>query len=361
MDTALTETQSLLQSSMREYLRREVSFDRARQLEQDGGYDHELWGYLQSAGYLALPFPTDLGGDGGSLLDFAVLVEELTRRAVVIPFVETLTSAITLARFASPEQFRGIIRGVIEGRILISPAIAETSDLYTQPSVSFDGTNVSGTKCFVDYGQVVTHHLVSAVERGATVLALVDANAPGVSCQPLRGISRLPQANVTYESVPGTRVAGEDALGFLLRLNQAISGVQCLGNAQQALEMTVDYVARRVQFGRPIGTFQAVQHHCANMATMVEACRFLAYEALWMLANGEPDDRQLAVAKNWASRTVTEVTTLAHQLHGGVGVTEVYDLHFFTRRGKDRAVAWGSFDETLRYLSETIEEPNQWR
>ena len=93
---------------------------------------------------------------------------------------------------------------------------------------------------------------------------------------------------------------------------------------------------------------------------MVEACRFLAFEALWWLAEEKFDDRQLAVAKNWAAKTVTEVTMLAHQLHGGIGVTEDYDLHFFARRGKDRAVAWGSADETIRHLADTIEEPNRW-
>ena len=181
-----------------------------------------------------------------------------------------------------------------------------------------------------------------------------------ISHRPLHNISRLLQANVTYDRVPARKVGGPEALTFLFRLNQALSAVQCLGNTQEALDMTVGYVAMRVQFGRPIGTFQAVQHHCANMATMVEACRFLAFEALWWLAEDKSDDRQLAVAKNWAAKTVTEVTMLPHQLHGGIGVTEEYDLHFFTRRGKDRAIAWGSADETMRQLAATIEEPSRW-
>jgi alkylation response protein AidB-like acyl-CoA dehydrogenase len=359
MDIALSETQKLIRDSVSDYLRQKVSFDRIRRLESNGGYDQELWHYLQESGFLALPFGAKFGGSA-SLVDLGILVEQLTRRAVVVPFVETLTSAICIERFADRALAEEVVSGVIEGRLRLSPALLERDDRYDHPSICFDGGVISGEKFFVDYGQVATHHLVSVVEGEHPALVLVDADSTQISYRALHNISRLPQANVTYERVPARKVGGPEALAFLFRLNQALCAVQCLGNAQEALDMTVAYVAMRVQFGRPIGTFQAVQHHCANMATMVEACRFLAFEALWWLAEDKSDDRQLAVAKNWAAKTVTEVTMLAHQLHGGIGVTEEYDLHFFTRRGKDRAIAWGSADETLRHLARTIEEPNRW-
>jgi 3-oxocholest-4-en-26-oyl-CoA dehydrogenase beta subunit len=359
MDIALSETQKLIRDSVRDYLRQKVSFDRIRHLESNGGYDQELWHYLHESGFLALPFAAKFGGSG-SLVDLGILVEQLTRRAVVVPFVETLTSAICIERFGDRALAEEVVTGVIEGSLRLSPALLERDDRYDHPSIRFEGGVISGMKYFVDYGQVATHHLVSVVEAGRPALVLVAVHPTRVSQRQLHNISRLPQANVTYDRVPARKVGGPEALTFLFRLNQVLAAVQCLGNAQEALDMTVGYVAMRVQFGRPIGTFQAVQHHCANMATMVEACRFLAFEALWWLAEDKSDDRQLAVAKNWAAKTVTEVTMLAHQLHGGIGVTEDYDLHFFTRRGKDRAVAWGSADETIRHLAKTIEEPNRW-
>ena len=125
--------------------------------------------------------------------------------------------------------------------------------------------------------------------------------------------------------------------------------------------MTVEYVGMRVQFGRPIGSFQAVQHHCANMATDVLGARFLTYRSVWSLDQGVASDRQIAKAKALASRAATEVTMQAHILYGGIGYTEEYDLHFFSRHGKERALAWGSPDECLRLAAETLDEVQPWR
>jgi len=116
----------------------------------------------------------------------------------------------------------------------------------------------------------------------------------------------------------------------------------------------------RVQFGRPIGSFQAVKHHAANMAMRVEASRFLVYEALAAHSRGEATARQVALAKASASRTAPEVTLLAHQIHGGNGVIEENDLYFFTLRGKDRSLAWGSTEECLAEACEGLERPRDW-
>ncbi|MDB5479835.1 MAG: hypothetical protein JWO83_888 [Caulobacteraceae bacterium] len=359
MDTALSETQELIRASIRDYLRREITFDRIRELESNGGYDEALWLHLGRSGFLALPFASPIGG-GAGLVELGILVEELTRRASVAPLIETLTCAMCVERFGDPGLAGEIIPQVVSGGMRISPALLERDDRYDHAMLPFDGGAISGTKCFVDYAPSATHYLVSALDGGELVLALAEANPDNATLRMLDNISRLPQANVTFSRTPVRRVAGAEALHWLVGVNRVLSAVQRLGAAQQALEMTVDYVKAREQFGQPIGAFQAVQHHCANMATMVEACRFLTYECLWQMDEGAMDDRLVATAKNWAARTVTEVTMLAHELHGGIGVTEEYDLHFFTRRGKDRAVAWGSADETLRYLADTVGQQNSW-
>jgi alkylation response protein AidB-like acyl-CoA dehydrogenase len=360
MDTALSETQTLLRDSIRDYLKNEVPFNRIRELEKDGGWDQDLWGYLQSAGFLGLPFPESLGGDGGELSDLGVLLEELTRRAVVIPFLETMASAIALQRHGDAAVAREVVEGVIRGTTTLSPAILEATDRYGEVAVEVRNGTVSGEKRWVDYGQHVTHHLVAAREGGEVGLYLVDANAPEVSVRPLKNMGRTPQCHVTYAAAPARKAGGEAAFRFLIDLARALASIECLGNSQQALDATVEYVGMRVQFGRPIGTFQAVQHHTANMATMVLSTRFLANEALWKLDQGTATSREVAAAKAWASRTATEVPMMAHQLHGGIGFTEEYDLHFFSRRGKQRAVAWGTADECLAIMAESIEEAERW-
>jgi alkylation response protein AidB-like acyl-CoA dehydrogenase len=359
MDTALNETQQLLQQSIRDYLEKEVPFNRIREHEANGTADTSLWEYLQSAGFLALAFREEFGGEGGSLTDLAVVVEELTRRAVVIPFVETMACAATLQKFAVTDVAKSIVEGVIAGTMTLTPAIIE--DPEGRFAVAAAGGKLNGEKRFVDYAQQVTHHVVSASEGGSSALYLVESGAPGVRPRNLTHIGRTPLAHVHYENAEGVRVAGANAESHLRRLLRSLTAVQCLGNSQQALDMTVDYAAMRVQFGRPIGTFQAVQHHCANMATMVLGTRFLAYEAVWKLENDTASDRDIARAKAWAAKTATEVPMMAHQVHGGIGYTEEYDLHFFSRRGKDRSTAWGSYDECLGMLADTLPDESAWQ
>ena len=360
MDTTLSETQRLLRDSLRDYLTNEVPFDRIRELEREGGSDGALWEYLAGAGFLALPFAEAHGGEGGELTDTAVVLEELTRRACIIPFLETTASALAIERHGDGALADEVVRGVIAGAMTIAPALqGSTPANGAAPRV--EGGALTGERRFVDYGAEATHHLVEATEDGEPGLYLVETAADGVTAESLSTIARTPLAHCTYERAPARRAGGAEALRFLRRAGRTLCAVQCLGNAQQALDMTVDYVGMRVQFGRPIGSFQAVQHHCANMATQTLAARFLTYQAVWRLDQDIATDRQIAKAKALASRAATEVTMQAHILFGGIGYTEEYDLHFFSRHGKERALAWGSADECLRVAADTLDEVQPWR
>lgn len=360
MDTTLSETQRLLRDSVRDYLQNEVPFDRIRELERAGGIDQPLWEYLQGAGFLGLPFSERHGGEGGELTDTAILLEELTRRACIIPFLETTAAALAIERHGDEAVAAEVVPAVIGGSVTVAPALQRaTPGNGAAPRVA-DGA-LTGEVRFVDYGAEVTHHLVEATEDAEPGLYLVESRADGVTTESLSTIARTPVAHCTYEGAPARRAGGAEALRFLHRAGRALCTVQCLGNAQQALDMTVEYVGMRVQFGRPIGSFQAVQHHCANMATDTLAARFLAYRAVWNLDQGLASDREIAKAKALASRAATEVTMQAHILYGGIGYTEEYDLHFFSRHGKERALAWGSADECLRLAADTLDEVRPWQ
>ena len=360
MDLALTEAQQLIRDSVRDYLGREVPFDRVREVERSGDYDRDLWKGLQQLGWLGLPFPEEIGGSGGSRVDLAVLIEELSKRAVIIPILETMISALTIHQFGKGRAARDIVSSVLSGEAIVVPAILEAADDFDSIKMRARNGKLRGEKYFVDYGQGATHHLVAAVEAGDVGLFLVDANDSAVQMEPLHSIGRIPQALVTYEGVAAVPICGSDGYRALVRLGRALAAIQCLGCAQQALDMTVEYTSSRVQFGQPIGSFQAVQHHCANMATMVEASRFLAYEAVWAIDKDVATDEQIALAKACASRTVSEVTMQAHQLHGGIGIVEEYDLHFFSLRGKERALSWGSAEECLAIVAGSVEKEEDW-
>jgi alkylation response protein AidB-like acyl-CoA dehydrogenase len=355
MNLDLSETQALLQETVRSYLEKELPLDRIRQLERENGWDEGLWRAVCQQGWIALPFAEEHGG-GGSLVDAGLLVEQFARRAAIVPVLEALVSGRVLQDHAGGE----LLEAVLAGTALPVPALLEAGDRFGEVGLRTRAGRLSGEKSFVDYGQFATHHLVSARDGDGPALFLVDVAAGGVDCTPLRSIGRTPQCGVRYRDAPARRIAGPEALADLVRLGRALAAVQCVGCMEQALDQTVAYAKVRQQFGVPIGSFQAVRHHAANMAMRMASARLLAFDALSALEAGSASDEQVALAKASASRAVPEVTLLAHQIHGGNGVIEENDLYFFTLRGKERSLAWGTAEECLALAAESVAERTEW-
>lgn len=356
MNLDLDETQQLLRDTVREFLQAEVPLDRIRELERTNQWDEKLWKSIGDQGWLALPF----AGNEGTLVDVGLLLEEFARRAAIVPIAETLACGIALERHAPGERSAALVEAMLAGSVLPVPAVLEPDDVLGHVALPFADGRITGEKRFVDYGQFATHHLVAARDEDGPVLCLVDASSAEVTCEALRTIARTPSAVVRYDAAAAERVAGPEAVAALLLLGRAFAAVQCVGSAGQALDQTVAYASLREAFGRPIGTFQAVKHHAANMYAKVVSSRHLAYEALYALEQGVATPAQVAFAKASASRTVPEVTMLAHQIHGGNGIIEENDLYFFTLRGKERSLAWGSVDECLADVAADIDTPVAW-
>jgi alkylation response protein AidB-like acyl-CoA dehydrogenase len=358
MNLDLDPTQELLRDTVREFLRSGVPLDRIRELEREQRWDEALWKALSAQGWLGLPFAEANGGGGGTLVDAGVLVEEFARRAAIVPIAEVLACGVALERHAGADAER--IGALVSGSAVPVPAVLESEDDFARVALALDGGRLRGEKRFVDYGQFATHHLVVARDGAERVLCQVEADAAEVSAQPLRTIGRTPSAVVRYDGARAERVGGPEAAAALVRIARAFAAVQCVGSAAQALEQTVAYASVREAFGRPIGSFQAVKHHAANMSIKVAASRHLAFEALGALERGTATAAQIALAKASASRMVPEVTMLAHQIHGGNGIIEENDLYFFTLRGKERSLAWGSVDECLAEVAASVHEPVDW-
>ncbi len=354
-----TETQELLQQTVRGFLERELPTARIRALERAGALDEALWKAVVGHGWLALPFGEELGGGGGALVDAGLLALELARRAAIAPILEVVAAGRVLEAFGG-EAGRALVRAALAGSALPVPALHEADGPIGKLALALAGGRLRGEKLHVDYGQFATHHLVSARVDGEPALCLVEASAPGVRCEPLRSIGRTPVCAVRYEDAPAERIAGADALAALVHVGRALAAVQCVGAMAQALDATVRYAQVREQFGRPIATFQAVRHHCANMAIRVASARLLAFEALSALDAGTATDAQIALAKASASRAAPEVLMLAHQIHGGNGVIEENDLYFFTLRGMERSLAWGTAAECLALAAGAVSQPADW-
>jgi alkylation response protein AidB-like acyl-CoA dehydrogenase len=359
MDLDLTETQVMIRDTLREFLEAELPFSRVRELEKRQVADEHLWSALHEHGWLGVALPAD-GAEGG-LVEAGLLVEEVQRRAAIVPVAEAIASAVTIQRHGRGAGAPDLGRRALSGDMTVVPAILESGDRFgaIAAEVATDG-RLRGEKYFVDYATFATHHLVAARRDGAIGLFLVDTDQPAVEAEPTYSLGRTPQARMRYDGAAAEPICGIEGHAFLLQLARSLCAVQILACMQKALEMTVAYTSIREQFGRPIGTFQAVQHHAANMAMDVESTRFLVFESLDGLERGIATEEQVAIAKAAASQAVPEVTMLAQQLHGGQGFIEENDLYFFTLRGKERSLAWGTVEECLALIGASLDQPEDW-
>lgn len=355
MDFRLTELQELLRNNAEEYFAREVPLERVRQMERNGEVDPGVWTQMAELGWVGLPIAEAYGGQGGSLLDTSVLLQEICRAAVPAPFAQTVMGAVTIQQHGSEELKQAVLPRLANGAA-ITPALLEASDdVYGPVTVAYDGTTVTGEKRFVEYGGTAELHLVAAMRGGTPGLAVVERDQPAVTTTDLKSIGSIPQVIADYRgaAVLGW-IEGAAALDFLRAIGSALTSLEAYAYAQKALDMTVDYVQMRVQFGQPIGAFQAVQNRVADMATIVEASRFLAHELLWQFDQGQVDPAQVAVVKAVTAQMAPQVAMDCHLLHGGIGYMEEYNLQFFTRRGKDASVRWGSNREALSRVADAV-------
>ena len=375
MDFALSEEQEMLRKSARDFLTAECPKSLVRQVEEsESGYSPELWKKMAELGWMGLALPEKYGGAGLSLLDMAVLFEEFGRAAVPGPMFSTIvTGALPILEWGTEEQKKAILPRVATGELLLTTAMAEPGVnedprfIATKAVSKGDGFVINGTKLFVPYAHTADYMLVVARtegdagdEKGLTVF-IANGKAQGIKLTPLTTMAADKQFEVHFDKV---FVGSKDILGNLHRglslvtetLKKA-AAIQCavmVGGAQQEMEITAEHTRNRVQFERPIGTFQAVQHKLADMYVDVNGARWTTYQAVWRLSERFAADREVAIAKAFANIACQRVAFAAQQLHGGLGVDKDYDLHFYFRRAKALALTFGSTPYHLKTIEAEI-------
>jgi alkylation response protein AidB-like acyl-CoA dehydrogenase len=362
MKLALTEEQEMLRKTARDFLVDKCSKKFVKQMEEsETGYSRELWQEMAGLGWMGLAFPGKYGGGDMSFLDLAVLLEEMGRACLPGPFFSTVVlGGLSILDVGSEEQKEGYLPEVIRGERILTLALTEQGyHNYDVSSVKVEAARdngsyvIRGTKLFVPDAHIADYLLCVArtkPKNGITIF-LMDAKDARIKYAVLKTVGGDKLCEVIFDEIP---VAKASILG---RLNQGWSVVQkiiqraavgkcceMVGNIQRVLEMTVDYAKERKQFDRPIGSFQVIQHYCADMATDVDSARFSTYQAAWMLSEGLPCAKEVAIAKAWVGEACERVFALAHQIHGAIGVTIEHDLHYYTRRAKAAELAFGDAD-----------------
>ncbi len=375
MDLGFTEAQQMLKSSAKEFLEQECPSTYVREMEEDErGYTPEIWRKLAELGWLGLVFPENYGGLGLNFLDLAILLEEMGRFLLPGPFFSTVVlGGLPILEAGTEAQKQEFLPKIAEGQMIMTLALTEPSARWDASGVqvtatqSGDGYVINGTKLFVSNAHVADYLVVAARTkqsedpREGITLFLVPGTATGINQTLLKTIASDRQSEVIFQDVKvhASAILGEVDRGWSVIekvLQYAAVGkcAEMLGGGQEVLDMTVEYVKQRVQFGRPIGSFQAIQHHCANMATDIEGSRYVTYQAAWRLAEGLPAIREVAIAKAWVSDAYRRVCALAHQCHGAIGFTKEHNLQLYTRRAKAAELAFGDADLHREAVAETI-------
>ncbi|MDP1820743.1 MAG: acyl-CoA dehydrogenase family protein [Acidimicrobiales bacterium] len=369
MDLQPSPDEALLAESARKSFLRDCPMSLVRELlgPESVGHSPDLWTKMAEQGWLGLGLPEAHGG-AGSLLDLGLVVEESGRALVPSTFRSTMQAALLVAGLGNEEQQSELVGRISSGLAVSAVAYTEPQAIHdpryltTRAVPGDDGWVLSGVKSFVanahlaDPLLVVARTTAGAPERALTVFC-VPAGTDGVTLEPQATFAHDRQFRVLLDGVgvgDGAVLGGPAAIGRALpavidarQRWVALLCAEMVGGAQKVLELTSEYVIGRVQFGKPIGSFQAVQHHVANMAMGVEGSRLATYQALWRLANDRPAAKSVAIAKAWTGEAYKGATVMAHQLFGGMGYVRENDLHLWSEHAKASELALGPRDHQL--------------
>jgi alkylation response protein AidB-like acyl-CoA dehydrogenase len=344
VDFGFTEEQQAVAELARKILEDRATNERLKDCESSTApFDVDLWEVLAESNLLGTAIPEELGGSGLGLLALGRLMQEVGRSVAPVPaFPALVLGALPVAGFGSAEQKQSWLPGIARGGHIMTAALAEleTSDPLapaTRAQLRAGGFRLSGKKTLVPCGEQAARILVpAALDDGSVGLFYVEPRGEGVALTAQETPDGLPHAQLQLSGAPvvdrlDARSDGREILRWLVERATAVRCMMQLGVTERALEMTAAYGRERVQFERPIGSFQAFHQRVADAYIHVEAIRLSAWEAAWRLSEGLPATQHVAVAKFWAAEGGQFASFACQHLHGGIGIDKDYPLHrYFT-------------------------------
>jgi 3-oxocholest-4-en-26-oyl-CoA dehydrogenase beta subunit len=363
MDFTFTEEQETIAKVARQLFEHRATPEHLTELEAgDVRYDAALWRELATADLLGIALPENIGGSGHGFLELALLLTEVGWSVAPVPvYASLLLGADTIARYGDDTQRRRYLPDVMTGDRLLTAALTEPgrSD-PTAPATTArrdgDGWRLDGTKELVPAAQIAHTILIPAtLDDGDVGVFLLNAHGDGIEIRPAVTTNGEPHADIILD---GAVVSGDDGLrgsgtaaieSLHARALVGLCAIQ-LGVAERALRIAASYTTEREQFGRPIGSFQAVQQRMADAFIDVEAIRWTMWQTAWLLGQGRPPGREAAIAKFWAAEAGARVAATAQQVHGGIGIDTTYPLFRYFLWAKHNELTLGSASAQLARL-----------
>jgi alkylation response protein AidB-like acyl-CoA dehydrogenase len=369
IDLTLDDDQALLQQSANEFFRRRYPSEFVRTLEAgDVGYSPEHWREMADLGWLGITIPAEHGGGGGRFLDLYPLYEEMGRFLVPSPHLDALSVAgATLVAVGTDAQRSTLLPSLASGDLLVIPAVLEADGEPAPESITGSASRrgddfvVTATKLLVPFARAADEFLVPVRIDGSDgiSLLLVDAHAEGVSCEALPNIAGHALSAVRFDAVSTSadRLVGDEGDGWApLRdamLQAAVlQTATIVGAARAVLEMTNQYAKDRVQFGNPIGQYQAVQYLVSDILIDLHRADLLAKQAAFRIDAGKSYTREAAIAVAFGKHAAAHLHRQAHEAHAGIAFIDEHDLQLYSRRSK----FWENHLGDARHHEEVIAE-----
>jgi len=356
MNFAFTEEQDELRKTVRAFLENKSSEAAVReQMETDGGVDPAVWSQMgDQMGLQGLAIPEEFGGSGFGFIELGIVLEEMGRALLCAPYFSSVVLAANALLVSGDDAAKKAhLPGIASGETVATLAFTEPSGKWDESGITMPATGkgsdwkLTGTKMFVLDGHTANLIIVAARTGKGVSLFAVEGDAPGLTRTSLSTMDQTrKQAKLEFANTPATLIgkegAGWQVLSTVLDLAAVALAAEQVGGAQKVLEMAVEYAKVRVQFGRPIGSFQAIKHKCADMLLEVESAKSAAYYAMWCAAEMNDELPSVAsLAKAYCSEAYFHATAENIQIHGGIGFTWEHPAHLYFKRAKSSELLFG--------------------
>ncbi|MFM9226050.1 MAG: acyl-CoA dehydrogenase family protein [Actinomycetota bacterium] len=356
MNFAFSEEQEELRKSVRSFLEYKSSEEAVReQMETEKGYDKAVWEQMANQlGLQSLAIPEEFDGQGFSFIELGVVLEEMGRALLCAPFFSTVVLASnTLLQSGDDAAKKAHLPGIAAGTTIATIATTEPSGRWDEAGITVEakgsGSNftISGTKSFVIDGHIADLIIVAARTGKGVSLFTVEGGAAGLTRTALSTMDQTrKQAKLEFSNTPATLIGKEgdgwNVLSKVMDLAAVALAAEQVGGAQKVLEMAVQYAKDRIQFGRPIGSFQAIKHKCADMLLEVESAKSAAYYGMWCAAEDNEELPSVAsLAKAYCSEAYFHAAAENIQIHGGIGFTWEHPAHLYFKRAKSSELIFG--------------------
>jgi 3-oxocholest-4-en-26-oyl-CoA dehydrogenase beta subunit len=366
MDFSYTEEQETVGKVARQLFEHRATPEHLTELESgDVRHDGALWQELAASDLLGIALPESVGGSDGGFLELGVLLAEVGWSVAPVPVYATLAlGADTIARHGDSDMQAQYLPGVVDGSTILTAALSEPANsdpAAPRTTARSDGGTwlLDGVKDLVPAAQLAETIVVSALADDGPGLFLVETAADGVTVSPVSTTNGEPFGDVELTGAVARRLTEHDGTDIVSALyTRALVGLCAIqiGVVERALKLAASYTTEREQFGRPIGSFQAVQQRLADAFIDVEAIRWTTWHAAWLIAEGRPVEREAAIAKFWAAEAGARVTASAQQVHGGMGIDVTYPLSRYFLWAKQIELALGSASQQLARLGSSYSE-----